>query len=401
MRYRKVFKYLRGYVNFHCVGGFQSEFINDLHLNGIKIWDVKKDGEHLYAAVFATDYKAATIVAKRHHVKIRLSKKRGTIFTINKRRNRFGIAIGLLAFCFFLSFMSNYVWDIEIIGNENISSREILIITRDLGIKRGTFGPRLDLRTIEQKTLLLIDDLSWVGINRHGSKITIDVRERIVEPDIVSDNKPCNIVASKTGQILYTEVYSGQLLVPIGSSVLKGNVIVSGILEDEEGRSSHVHADAKIIAEYEDEMRFSIAFEQVEDVLTGEVKNRNYLSLLGLDLPLFISIPLKDKYAFSEDVKKVKLFGVNLPISVRKTRYEKIQERYFTLTNDQAHNALLQQIAKYEESILKDVEIIEKNIEEESTDDSYGITVYYVLKGNIAKKEEISLNSENSSLLLE
>ncbi|NMB29838.1 MAG: sporulation protein YqfD [Clostridiales bacterium] len=395
MRYRKVFKYMRGYVNFHCIGGFQSEFVNDLILNGIKVWALKKDGEHLYASVFATDYKTTAKIAKRHHVKIRLEKKKGTIFTINKRKNRFGIAIGLLAFCFFLTFMSNYVWDIEVIGNESISSREILLTARDLGIRRGTFGPALDLRTIEQKTLLLIDDLSWVGINRHGSKITIDVRERIVEPDIVADDKPCNIVATKTGQILYTEVYSGQLLVPIGSSVLKGNIIVSGILEDEEGNTSYVHADAKIIAEYEEQIKFSIPFKRTEDILTGEVKKRNYITILGLDLPLFISIPLKDKYEYSEEVTKLKLFGVNLPISIRKTRYERIEQRHFVYNKEQANNALLQQISRYEESILKDVEIVEKNIEEESTDDNYEVIVDYVLKGNIAKKEEILLNSDN------
>ena len=291
--------------------------------------------------------------------------------------------------------MSNYVWDIEVIGNESISSREILLTARDLGIRRGTFGPALDLRTIEQKTLLLIDDLSWVGINRHGSKITIDVRERIVEPDIVADDKPCNIVATKTGQILYTEVYSGQLLVPIGSSVLKGNIIVSGILEDEEGNTSYVHADAKIIAEYEEQIKFSIPFKQTEDILTGEVKKRNYITILGLDLPLFISIPLKDKYEYSEEVTKLKLFGVNLPISIRKTRYERIEQRHFVYNKEQANNALLQQISRYEESILKDVEIVEKNIEEESTDDNYEVIVDYVLKGNIAKKEEILLNSDN------
>ena len=395
MRYRKVFKYLRGYVNFRCIGGFQSEFVNDLILNGIKVWGLKKDGEHLYASVFATDYKTTANIAKRHHVKIRLHKKRGTIFTINKRKNRFGIAIGLLAFCFFLTFMSNYIWDIEIIGNENVSSREILLTARDLGIRRGTFGPGLDLRTIEQKTLLLIDDLSWVGINRHGSKITIDVRERIVEPDIVADDRPCNIIATKTGQILYTEVYSGQLIVPIGSSVLKGNIIVSGILEDEEGNTSYVHADAKIIAEYEEQMKFSIPFKQTEDILTGEVKKRNYITILGLDLPLFISTPIKYKYDYSEEVTKLKLFGVNLPISIRKTRYERIEERHFAYNKDQAHNALLQQISLYEESILSDVEILEKNIEEESTDDNYEITVDYFLKGNIAKKEEILLISDN------
>ncbi|NMA79195.1 MAG: sporulation protein YqfD, partial [Clostridiales bacterium] len=328
-------------------------------------------------------------------------KKRGTIFTINKRKNRFGIAIGLLAFCFFLTFMSNYIWDIEIVGNENVSSREILLTASELGIKRGTFGPGLDLRTIEQKTLLLIDDLSWVGINRHGSKITIDVRERIVEPDVVANDKPCNIVATKTGQIIYTEVYSGQLIVPIGSSVLNGNIIVSGILEDEEGNTSYVHADAKIIAEYEEQMKFSVPFKQTEDILTGDIKKRNYITILGLDLPLFISIPLKDRYDYSEEVVKLKLFGVNLPISIRKTRYERLEERNFVYNKDQAHNAILQQISRYEESILKDIEILEKDIEEESTNDNYEVTVDYVLKGNIARKEEISLNNENSSLLLE
>ncbi|NMA79899.1 MAG: hypothetical protein GX967_04560, partial [Clostridiales bacterium] len=72
MRYRKVFKYLRGYVNFHCIGGFQSEFVNDLILNGIKVWGLTKDDEHLHASVFATDYKAIAKIAKRHQVKIRL-----------------------------------------------------------------------------------------------------------------------------------------------------------------------------------------------------------------------------------------------------------------------------------------------------------------------------------------
>ena len=129
------------------------------------------------------------------------------------------------------------MWTIEVVGNETVSSDEILDFLEEEGLKIGSYKSALNPRELERKTLLELKELSWIAVNITGSTVTVEVNERILPPDMYLDNdKACNIVARYTGQIHSMDIYDGQSDLQVGDTVLAGDLIVSGIVEDGKDR---------------------------------------------------------------------------------------------------------------------------------------------------------------------
>lgn len=391
---KRVFKYLRGYVIFSTLGGFEENFMNDLIGQGVVLWDIQKSEAGMAACCYPNDYFKIAKAAKSYQVRLRITKKKGLLFRATRYRNRYGIAIGLLAFALFVTIMSNYIWRIEVQGNEMVPSSEIYHIAEELGIKRGAFIPALDLSSIERKALLRLGDLSWIGLNRNGSQITIAVKERVKAPDVVSETSPCNIVAAKSGQIIYAEVRSGQMLKALKDTVKAGEIIVSGLVDDGTGQILYKHSDAVIIAQYPVNKEFSMSYTQTIQRPTGKVINRSYLKVAGISLPLFFALPLQGDYEYSESNESISILGFDTPFGLKKGRYMEFTDEEVIYTQDEAKQKLLAEIKVYEETLLKDGKTISKEIIETPAEAGYTINVQYVMEGDIAQPQEISIDNK-------
>ena len=134
---------------------------------------------------------------------------------------------------------------------------------------------------MERKTLLELKELSWIAVNITGSTVTVEVNERILPPDMYLDNdKACNIVARYTGQIHSMDIYDGQSDLQVGDTVLEGDLIVSGIVEDGKGQTRFVHARADIKAYTDYEIKIEVPLQQVKRIPTGETSTKKYLKIL-------------------------------------------------------------------------------------------------------------------------
>lgn len=60
-----------------------------------------------------------------------------------KYRKRVGIVAGILLFFGILAFLGNFVWTIEVVGNETVSSDEILDFLKEEGLKIGSYKSAL------------------------------------------------------------------------------------------------------------------------------------------------------------------------------------------------------------------------------------------------------------------
>lgn len=97
-----------------------------------------------------------------------------------KYRKRVGLVVGILLFFGILAFLGNFVWTIEVVGNETVSSDEILDFLEEEGLKIGSYKSALNPRELERKTLLELKELSWIAVNITGSTVTVEVNERIL-----------------------------------------------------------------------------------------------------------------------------------------------------------------------------------------------------------------------------
>lgn len=383
----------RGYVRFSATGVFLERFLNMAVHNRINIWDIEKNGTVLSACTDISSYKRLRPYAKKTSVRLRVRERHGLPFRLYRYKKRVGIMAGVAFFVLFLCAMGQFIWKIEIIGNSVVTSSEIMSVVSGFGLKTGTFKANINVRATERATLLSLQRLSWIAINIDGSTATIEVRERIMPPQMYPENdRACNIVAAKTGLITYMEVYEGQSLCKVGDTVKAGDIIISGIIEDKKQQDSYKHARGKIIAQVDLEIISEQPMIISEKLRTGEKKTRRYLRIFGVDMPLFIYYPFKIAYDLQRKTDEIKIGKIELPFFLLTEQYDFYITKKRRLTTQQAHNEAQKKLTEKEKSIIGNGKIINTQQSESLNGDMYKLTTKYLCNIDIAKEQEILKN---------
>lgn len=386
----RAVKLVSGYVEFEGIGGFEDRFLSEIIGNNIEIWDFKTEDGIITGKVSARCYPDLVRLGKKNKIKIKQRKKHGAAFKINRHSSRCGIILGIIIFAVFTTVMSNFVWQIEVIGDSQIRAEKILEVVAQNGVKKGAFGLGLDLRKIEQKLLAEIDDLAWVGISKNKSKVIIDCRKRVEQPETVALYAPSNIIAECDGQIVDARVYKGTQLRWEDDSVKKGDILVSGIVtigEGENAKDNYVHSRGEIIAKCPDTKYIKVPLTQTKTVKTGECEERKFLNLFGLNIPLFIAKPIDYSYSATSGYTPVVISGKELPLGITTNKYYKTTEQSVEFTEEQAKAEAYRQLDNYESSINKEGKILEKSTEYYIENGVFTVKSSYILEKNIAKQE--------------
>ncbi|MEG1996468.1 MAG: sporulation protein YqfD, partial [Oscillospiraceae bacterium] len=172
--------------------------------------------------------------AKKSNSQLVIIRKIGLPFIIKKYNKRWGILIGALFLCFVLIASQNFIWIIEFNGNKNLSQERLISQLSTIGIKKGAYIPAINFRDKQQEALIKMSELGWISFNRDGSKISVEISERVLAPEIMPQT-PCNIIAKKTGQIKYMEIYNGECIKKLNDTVCDGDIIVKGETVNKKG----------------------------------------------------------------------------------------------------------------------------------------------------------------------
>lgn len=392
------FRYLQGYVYFEATGKYVERFLNLVARERIHIWESRKLGDTYTGYVLAGKYKKLRKHAKSTGVKIRVAKKRGAPFQRFRYRKRTGLLAGLLLFCAFVAIMSQYIWRIEINGNENIDEIVILQALESLNVSPGTATRTIDVRNVERRMLLLVPDLSWVALNIDGSAIDIEVSESVLPPEMVDPDAPCNIVAAHSGQIISYNIFNGQVLKELGETVTEGEVIVSGITQDERGQSLFRHSRATVIAQTTQTLEISVPLDQIEYVESGKIVNRRYLGIFGIELPIFLPLKIDSPYRVERENSNMHFGSLELPISLLREKYILMEEVPIRLTEDEAKTEALFELENLQKIRLGEAEILDKTIKATLSSNSFDLIATYICNQDIAVEQEIKVSGEAGSL---
>lgn len=383
----KLFRLVKGYVFFHASGGYFERFLNLISSQNINLWGMESTPEEVRAFAFAGDYKKLAVQAKKCGVRIRVKKRFGLPFLAKKYKKRLGMIIGLFLFAILILFMQNFVWTLDVVGNEKNSTERVLHVLEEHGLRPGAFLPSLNLREIQNEVVLELDDISWFAINNYGSRIVVEMKEAEEPPEILDEETPCNVVALKAGVIKYTEIYSGQPVVEVGSVVAKGDLLVSGVMDHSSDSLRFVHARGKIYAETYFDETFEVTKQETIRTENGKYFERNYLNLFGLKLPLFIALPVNEEYQISSQYSPWSVFGVELPMGIEKLCYVGYESESVTYTKETAEQRLNEILQSYQDTQLDGVEIRQVTPELIELEDRFQLKVSFVCYEDIALEE--------------
>ena len=391
MRSINLFRKLRGYFEFQSKNGNFNKFLSDALEEEINIWETQiTDGYILTGKAYYIDLKLIYEIAEKNHLEFEITNSRGLLPKIQRIKGIYSIVFGLVIAVLIICVLSQFVWKIEVIGEENFDSNEVISLAEESGIRIGALGKSLDLRYIEQVIMSKASNLSWIGISRKGTSVYIDVRERIAPQKATYNDEPCNIIAFCDGLITEARVYKGKLQVKENTVVKKGDILVSGAYQpgDDANGMVYTHATADIIAECPVKKKFYLPLQATELQRTNNVINRNFLEIGGFEIPLFIATKLGSDYICEVESEPIKVFDYTLPISFVKKKYTQMKENLSDYSEN-ADEIIDKMIENYENEIVNASEIISKEENRFENNGIYTCEIDYVIKMNIAKEEII------------
>lgn len=384
------FRWLAGYVEFVFEGGFNEGFINECFNKGIKIYAVMLEQGRLRARCSARTYKRLHRVALHNSGRLSITKRRGLIFPFLKLRNRPGLFAGALCFVLIVNYMGGFIWNVEILGNNAITDSEITDFLEENGFTVGSHWSRADKDKIENLMMASFDDCAWVHINRIGSTARVEINETVEKPEITDNSVITNVKASKDGIIVKAQVYDGWQVANKGDSVVKGDLLVTGIYESEKKKTNFfAHARGEFIAQVKEPVSITVSRQQSFKAYT-EKKTFKSLHFFSLKIPLYIG---SSKYMNSDETVKnnyIKINGITLPIGISEKTVKIYTMKTQTLSDKALTKLVNEQVDKYAENELSNTEIIKKDIHISLNSDEASAKGYMLCLEDIAQEVKIS-----------
>lgn len=390
----KIPAFLKGSITIEAEGDFLERFLNVCSNRGIFLGNVERTSEQkLKAEIGIKGFCEIRPVAKKTRTRVRIKKRSGLPFLLYRYKKRRLAIVGVVAFFVILAYLSTHIMGIDIIGNQRLGTFEIEQGLKEFGVYRGVLAKSIDRKLVQNKMMTKFDDIAWIGVNIKGSKAYVEVKERLDTKRAVDKDIPCNLVASRDGQISGLEVISGQTMVKMNDMVEKGDLLVSGAMDSGVVGIRYAHADGAVLARtiYKKSKKYPLEF--VEKNYTGNTKKRYSIALFGKEFKLFLSDRLPFEYSDKKEEKK-NYYVVSdkvFPICISKTLHSEYIPQKKRRSEEEAANLGKTELAhELENEIGNKAKVESRNFSYKVIDkNTVEVTAEFVCTEDIAQKSVI------------
>lgn len=381
-----------GYVRIEVEGYYIERFINICTNKKVLIWNLKREkGVKLYLNIGIKDFKNLSEIARKTNCKVRILKKRGVPFLLNRYKKRKIFAIFLMIILVTIWISSKYVWNIEIVVKDNIPLENISEDLEELGIAKGILKSKIDTEKVINELRIKRDDIAWVGIDLKGTNIKVNIVKADDLPEIINHTDYCNIIASKPGIITKITAQNGTALVKAGDTVQKGDVLIAGYMEGKYTDTRYVHSLGEIEAKVWYEKTKEIKLKEEVYKETGRKEKKYEIGLNQWKIKLYKDLSKYEKYESSKEENNLKIFkDFYLPITITKITNQEQTKESRTYTVKEATNKGIQELSEQlEEEIENKESIIDKKVKTEESENAVVVTVIYEAIESIGENEKL------------
>ena len=387
-----LLNYILGYVNIEIEGYYIERFINLCKSNKILLWGSKRKKTTLFTTnIGISDFRKIKYFFRKTKCRLKIKRKRGLPFIFHRYKQRKIFIFFFLLVTMGIFFLTNFIWNIEIIGNNKISKDDIIKSLNNQNVKVGVLKNKINTQEIVNKVRLERNDLAWIGIELKGTNLIVKIVEADKKPEIINEEEYCNIVATKDGIIDKIDAVNGTALVKEGDVVKKGDALIGGWIEGKYTGNRYVHSNGHV--------RAKVWYIEEEEVkLKDKIlnKNGNFESKYSVKINNFIinfykTLSKFENYDTIEESKKLKIFSdIYLPIEiVKKVNYE-LDEKNVEYTIDEAKKIAEERAKeKLDKKVLDKENIVNTYIKFDETEDVVKTQVIYEVLEEIGTKEKI------------
>ena len=183
---KELINRIRGQVRIRVECAFPERVLNLCGARDLAFWDLEWESPTAFTCRLSrNDYGKLRRAAEKLDCELTVVGREGAPFFLRRFRHRTALVTGLVACGLGLFVGSFFVWDYQVEGNETVSTERILRALEKNGVGLGAFGLSLDGEDIRNHVLLDIPELSWIAVNVSGCRADVQVRERVMAPEII------------------------------------------------------------------------------------------------------------------------------------------------------------------------------------------------------------------------
>lgn len=384
------FNRIRGYIAVEVRGQSVERLINAVIERRFGVWDIRRKDEHTVRMhMLVRDFFRLRPILKQTGSRVHVVKRFGFPFFLDKLGRRKMFVAGIAAFILGIFVLSAMVWRIDVEGNDKLLKADIIRAAREEGIRPYQWKFRLsDPDGLSRGLQRRLPGTAWVGVEIEGTRILIKVVES-VRPDSQELRSPRHLVAAKNATVTQILAEKGKPLVRPNMNVKQGDVLISGVIGDEETHQAVV-AKGIVRGIVWQEATVEIPLVQRHKVYTGESETKSYLVLGSRALQL----TGYGKSAFSQfeiipERKTLQWRSYSLPIGWLKETYRESRVDEIALEPELARALALEQArsevaaAAGPDSKIKGEKII---LHEKSDNGKVYMKVLFEVEQNIAEE---------------
>lgn len=327
----------------------------------------KKDIKHAKIKIKNKYLKIVKKTLKNKNIEIINEKINGFYKIINLFKFRVGLTVGIiLSFCLLIIF-NNFLFQIKVQGNENVSADEIVSVLNENGINVFTHLNDISTKHVEKIVLDNFKDISMVSVIKKGTSIIVNVKEKLLNDEYENLNGLTPLLSTQNGMITNIKLVQGTLLVKVGDIVKVGTPLVAPYVVDASGKQIAIIPKAEIMAD----VWLSASAEHCEVVYKTE-RTGNFVSYRETSIfnsPIFSNVKDCEFSSYETEVKESYLSDSILPIKYKEIFYfetkcviieQEFEEVKNSIIEKAKHNAMIQ-VGEADLVLEENYSISEKN----------------------------------------
>ncbi|MBQ9132152.1 MAG: sporulation protein YqfD, partial [Clostridia bacterium] len=264
-----------------------------------------------------------------------------------------------------------FVWDIRVTGNVDMTRAQVLEELRNCGFSVGSYLPDVQASGLENRVLLSSDRIAWISVNLEGTVANVQIVERTAPPAEES-HKPANLIAAADGQIELVELYRGNPVVKMGQAVRQGDLLVSGLYDSQTLGYRYTRAAGKVLARTERSYRVEIPLVYEEKVYQEAEYGEILLNFFDFSIKIYKSTG--NWGASCDIIEKEKgfdlFFGSTLPLSLTVVEELPYTVQSATRTPEQAARLAYAELERELATLSASAQLLEKRMTATLTEDA-------------------------------
>lgn len=375
----EMLKYIRGYLRIRVWGFSPERFMNLCSNKGILLWNIVREGDAYCMNINLRGFWELRPIVRKTGTRVAVLERYGLPFFLPKLLKRKVFVAGLVLTFVFWFLSSNYIWDIQVNGNYQITDDQFQSFLKEQQVVVGMRLDALEIGELEKEIRRQFPQITWASAKLSGTRLLIDVKEN--DAPILTEEKEADrgtdLVTEYNGRIVSIIVRKGVPKVSIGDTVEKDSVLVEGKIpiynEDATVKEyRYVDADADIVLEHTTTFTYELPFDYVIKEYTGREKKEYYVKTGGKEWRLPEEKPFQVYDSIIRESRPLVFEKLNIPAFWGEVIHREYLNVEHTYTTEEAKAILNQKLRDFLISLEeKGVQIIEKDVRIETGDSSW------------------------------